>query len=425
MDCRFIKRWVAAALLMGVTGGVYGESLEGKMAGLLGSSMVKGASVSMDVVEVTAKGGVELYGHNATLPLGPASNCKLLTTAAALEKYGPKASFKTYLYKVGEDLVVVGGGDPGLGDPKIADARGGGEKITSAFERWAEALKKAGVGQYRDLVVDDRVFDSERVNPDWPAKDAGAWYSAPIGGLNFNDNCDAKGSPIKDPGMFAGAALRDVLKEAGLRQTGTLRRVEEAERMGSGQLVASAETRLLDVIARANKNSLNMMAECLCKRLGHDASPPPGEAGSWANGTAAVMSYVTSLGVDPSWVTLDDGSGLSNKNRVAARAFTMVLAHVAELGNGETGNLFVESLAIPREDGTLIRRFKGMSVAKAIHAKTGHISGVSTLSGYIDIGTKEGTRRIAFSILCNKYQGNVNPWQDQVCQTIYEWAGGK
>ena len=168
------------------------------------------------------------------------------------------------------------------------------------------------------------------------------------------------------------------------------------------------------------------MAECLCKRLGHDASPQGASQGSWDNGTAAVMAYVTGIGVDPSWVTLDDGSGLSNKNRVAARAFTTVLAHVAGLGNGETGNLFVDSLAIPREDGTLRNRFKGMSVAKAIHAKTGHIAGVSTLSGYIDVSTKEGLkRRIAFSILCNKYQGNVNPWQDQVCQAIYEWAIGK
>ena len=405
------------------------------MRELLASPLVKGAQISMDIVEVApptgsgAWSGTELFGHNATLPLGPASNCKILTTAAALEKYGPKATFKTFLYKVGEDLVVVGGGDPGLGDPKIADAKG--EKITTVFERWAQPLRNAGVTQYRDLIIDDRVFDSERVNSNWPAHDAGEWFCAPNGGDNFNDNCDAKGAPVKDPGMFAGGALRDVLKGAGIRQTGAVRRVGAQEQVAGAVLVASAETPLMAVIGRANKNSLNMMAECLCKRLGHDSvsqSPHGASQGSWDNGTAAVMAYVTGIGADPSWVTLDDGSGLSNKNRVAARAFTTVLAHVAGLGNGETGNLFVDSLAIPREDGTLRNRFKGMSVAKAIHAKTGHIAGVSTLSGYIDISTKDGSafqRRIAFSILCNKYQGNVNPWQDQVCQAIYEWAIGK
>lgn len=223
--------------------------------------------------------------------------------------------------------------------------------------------------------------------------------------------------------------MREVLKGAGIRQTGTVRRVGEKERIGAGVLVASAETPLLAVIGRANTNSLNMMAECLCKRLGHDSSPPtppPGEPGSWENGTAAVMAYARSIGVEPGWVSLNDGSGLSHKNRVAARAFTTVLAHVAGLGKGEVGDLFVDSLAIPREDGTLRNRFKGMSVAKAIHAKTGHIAGVSTLSGYIDIDSKDGgRRRIAFSILCNRYKGNVNPWQDQVCQAIYEWALGK
>ncbi|HUO09628.1 MAG TPA: D-alanyl-D-alanine carboxypeptidase/D-alanyl-D-alanine-endopeptidase [Phycisphaerae bacterium] len=430
-------RAVVACVVLGLagTGGAgRAATLEGRMKELLGSPLVKGALVSMDVVEVKGNGGsVELFGHNATMPLGPASNCKILTTAAALEKYGARASFKTYLYKVGEDLVVVGGGDPGLGDPKIAEAKG--EKITTAFERWAEVLKRAGVVQFRDLVIDDRVFDAERVNPNWPAHDAGEWFCAPIGGLNFNDNCDAKGAPVKDPGMFAGGVLRDVLKGAGIRQTGGVRRVEPQEQVGAGVLVASAETPLMEVIGRANKNSLNMMAECLCKRLGHDAASGSGGGiqGSWENGTASVMAYVTGLGADPSWVTLDDGSGLSNKNRVAARAFTMVLAHVAGAGiegghgeNADVGNLFVDSLAIPGEDGTLKHRFRGMSVAKAIHAKTGHISGVSTLSGYIDASTKEGkTRRIAFSILCNKYQGNVNPWQDQVCQAIYQWAVGK
>ena len=412
------RRFFAAVIFVGAAlwgMEVRGESLEGRLNVLLGSELVKGATVGMDVVEI---GRGEVYAHNATLPLGPASNCKLLTTAAAFERYGSRATFKTYLYRVGEDLVVVGGGDPGLGDPKLAaDAN---RSMTSAFENWAGVLRQAGMSNFRDLVVDDRVFDSERVNPDWPARDAGAWYSAPIGGLDFNDNCDAKNVPVKDPGMFAGGQLRDVLNRAGIRQAGVLRRVNEGEQVGAGQLVASAETPLMAVIGRANKNSLNMMAECLCKRLGHDAT---GRAGSWENGTAAVKAYVTGLGADPAWVTLDDGSGLSNKNRVAAKAFTTVLAHVAQTADGQA---FIDSLAVPGEDGTLKNRFKHMAVADAVHAKTGHITGVSTLSGYIVMAGKSGEgRRFAFSILCNKYQGNVNPWQDEVCEAIYTWALGK
>jgi D-alanyl-D-alanine carboxypeptidase/D-alanyl-D-alanine-endopeptidase (penicillin-binding protein 4) len=473
--------FAAALLLFATSLPAHAESLDSKINALLASDLVKGASISLNVVEVGANGArsTELYAHNATLPLGPASNCKLLTTAAAFETYGPKAAFKTYLYQVGEDLVIVGGGDPALGDAKLAQESN--TSITAPFERWAASLQHANITHYRNLIVDDRVFDNDWIHPNWPAKDAMDWYSAPIGGLSFNCNCldwlptvsgksvgiqlfpntsyvdisikatrgaetrvslirpaasnhfELRGTvapnagsgapgepfsvPIYDPGLWTGTILKDVLASKGIAATGDVRRVAPDEHLGNGTLVASNETPLLSVIGRANKNSINMMAESLCKRLGHDAT---GKPGSWASGTAAVTAYATHLGVDPSWLSLDDGSGLSSKNRVAAKAFTTVLAHVAQIPDG---HFFVESLAIPGEDGTLKKRFKGMGVSAAVHAKTGHITGVSTLSGYIQVSGKSGNDRLfAFSILCNKYQGNVNPWQDQVCEAIYTWA---
>jgi serine-type D-Ala-D-Ala carboxypeptidase/endopeptidase (penicillin-binding protein 4) len=449
-----------------------GETLAAKLGGMMDNAQLKGASVGVDVQEVTAKGAVALYAHEATVPLGPASNCKLLTTAAAFEKYGPAATFKTCLYQVGTDLVLVGGGDPGLGDTKICAAVG--ETPTTAFEQWAARLKAAGITTYRDLIVDDRVFDTVWTHPNWPADQALDWYAAPIGGLNFNANCldwtpkltaqgvglelmpatsyvsvtnkATKGSatkvsllrpagsnkfelrgtvaasaasaysvPIYDPGMWTGTILRDTLARAGITGSGPVRRVGAEERLGQGALVAAHETPILAVLERANTNSLNMMAECVCKRLGYDAT---GKPGSWESGTAAVEAYAASLGVKAEWVALDDGSGLSKKNKVAARAFTTALAHVAARADGEK---FIATLAVPGDEGTLVRRFKGMAVGEHVKAKTGHITGVSALSGYILVGE----RRLVFSILVNKYQGNVNPWQDEVCQAIYEWAGGK
>jgi D-alanyl-D-alanine carboxypeptidase/D-alanyl-D-alanine-endopeptidase (penicillin-binding protein 4) len=475
MEKHLLKVAAGVLVLMGA-GAARAESLEGKIDALLRSDQLKSASVGVSVVEVKEGGkAVDLYGHNAGVPLGPASNCKLLTTAAAFEKYGSKATFKTLLYKIGEDLVIVGGGDPGLGDVKLV----GEGKSTTAFEAWAEKLKAAGITSYRDLIVDDRVFDNDWVHPNWPEADRLLWYSAPVGGLNFNVNCldwiprltktgvgvelipntsyvsvtmkakrggetqvsmlrpaesnkfEMRGTvsasagngsysvPIYDPGLWTGTILRDVLASEGVKGSGTVRRVHAGEKLGAGTIVAQHETPLLKVMARSNKNSINMVAESLCKRLGHDAS---GEAGSWANGTAAIEAHARACGVDAGLVNLDDGSGLSNKNRVAAKAFTLVLAHVAARKDGD---LFVQTLAEPGEDGTLKRRFKGMSVAPAVHAKTGHIKGVSTLSGYIDVELGERKRRFAFSILCNKYVGNVNPLQDQICQAIYDWARGK
>ena len=243
MERRYLRVLVGRAAVLcalmsmaGVGGVGRAATLEGRMRELLGSSAVKGAQISMDIVEVASPtappgngggSGTELFGHNATLPLGPASNCKILTTAAALEKYGPKATFKTFLYRVGEDLGGGGGGDRGVGDPKILEANG--EKITAPFERWAQALRNAGVTQYRDLIIDDRVFDAERVNPNWPAHDAGEWFCAPIGGVNFNDNCDAKGVPVKGSGDVRGGSVARCAEGGGNSADG-----DGAARRGAG-----------------------------------------------------------------------------------------------------------------------------------------------------------------------------------------------
>jgi D-alanyl-D-alanine carboxypeptidase/D-alanyl-D-alanine-endopeptidase (penicillin-binding protein 4) len=471
---RFASSLALAALALASS--ARAASLDDRLHAPLASDLVKGASISLDVVEITPRGPVDLFSHNPSTPLGPASNCKLLTTAAAFEKYGPKASFKTTLYQAGDDLVLIGGGDPALGDAKLSPE----QRLTAPFVTFAEQLKKAGVTHYKNLIVDDRVFDSQWVHPNWPTDQRLEWYEAGIAGLNFNCNCldwlptltksgvdlklfpdthyvtvtnkasrgsatrvsllrpatantfqlrgtvagnapegaDPYSVPIYDPGLWTGTILQEVLADQGIPSSGRVRRVDDDEKITGATLLATHDTPILDVLKRANTNSINMMAESICKRLGHDAT---GKPGSWQSGTDAVEAYVHSLGVDPSDIHLDDGSGLSSKNKVAAKAFTAVLAHVAARPDGE---LFINTLAKAGEEGTLLKRFKGMPVASAIHAKTGHISGVSTLSGYIDLNSSP-KRRFAFSILVNKYKGNVNPWQDQVCQAVYAWASGK
>jgi D-alanyl-D-alanine carboxypeptidase/D-alanyl-D-alanine-endopeptidase (penicillin-binding protein 4) len=471
---RFATSLALAALA--IASSARAASLDDRLHALLASDLVKGASISLDVVEITPRGPIDLFSHNPSTPLGPASNCKLLTTAAAFEKYGPKASFKTTLYQAGDDLVLIGGGDPALGDAKLSPE----QRLTAPFVTFAEQLKKAGVTHYKNLIVDDRVFDSQWVHPNWPTDQRLEWYEAGIAGLNFNCNCldwlptltksgvdlklfpdthyvtvtnkasrgsatrvsllrpatantfqlrgtvagnapegaDPYSVPIYDPGLWTGTILQEVLADQGIPTSGRVRRVDDDEKITGATLLATHDTPILDVLKRANTNSINMMAESICKRLGHDAT---GKPGSWQSGTDTVEAYVHSLGVDPSDIHLDDGSGLSSKNKVAAKAFTAVLAHVAARPDGE---LFINTLAKAGEEGTLLKRFKGMPVASAIHAKTGHISGVSTLSGYIDLNSSP-KRRFAFSILVNKYKGNVNPWQDQVCQAVYAWASGK
>ena len=108
----------------------------------------------------------------------------------------------------------------------------------------------------------------------------------------------------------------------------------------------------------------------------------------------------------------------------------MLWAHVAGLGNGENPRgcsfcgFFGDSTV---RMGTLRTPIQRDERGESDSAKTGHIARcehVERIYRRVDEG-RSPSGGLRSSILCNKYQGNVNPWQDQVCQAIYEWAIGK
>ena len=133
--------------------------------------------------------GRVLYANaHATDAFIPASNLKLITTAVSLHLYGPEHSLATTLAIAGDDLLVIGQGDPAFGDPTLA-ARDGGTAM-SVLDQWADALRAAGVRRVPgDLVVVDPVFDEQLVHPTWSASNRLHWYGAPVAGVSFNDNC--------------------------------------------------------------------------------------------------------------------------------------------------------------------------------------------------------------------------------------------
>jgi len=128
----------------------------------------------------------------ADRPLAPASNLKVVTTAAALDLLGRDYAFVTRFLADGNvadgalagDLVVVGGGDPSV------SGRANGLGAASRLEEAARAIRAAGVARVEGrLLLDDRFFDRELVNPGWPKDQLGEWYCAETGALSLNDNC--------------------------------------------------------------------------------------------------------------------------------------------------------------------------------------------------------------------------------------------
>lgn len=462
--------WLALAAAMAglLPAAARGEDRSDQLRRLLERLPDQRVRVSACIIRLP--GGEVVYERDADLPLVPASNQKLVAAAAALQALGTDYAFETRLHLRGPDLVLIGGGDPALGDAKIAEQHG--FKPLHVFETWADSLRARGLTQLAgDVLVDDHLFDAEWVHASWEAEDLTRWYAAPVGALNFNDNCIdfnlrpttagrpvaydtfpptpwltvrnncAGGSrnaawvrredpltyslrgetagavtiamPVHDPGLFAGRTLQATLQARGVALGGSVRRVEAdpAASADPGELIGAHRTAMADVLARTLSDSQNLFAECLMK---HVAAAQGGSAGSWATAAPAIEAYLRSWGISTTGLVIADGSGLSRLNRISARQMAGVLKHVFQ--DRAQRELFISALARPGSEGTLRRRMK--DIAEQVWAKTGYLTGVRTLSGYVRSGTDEW---FAFSVLFNDITGGTAPYNkihDDVCRAL-------
>jgi D-alanyl-D-alanine carboxypeptidase/D-alanyl-D-alanine-endopeptidase (penicillin-binding protein 4) len=221
--------------------------------------------------------------------------------------------------------------------------------------------------------------------------------------------------------MFAATVFAEMLAANNIRREGQVRRDNTFRSRPAGgeggNVVAVHETPLTTVLARANKDSMNLYAESLCKRLGREAT---GQPGSWANGTAALADYLRKAGVPDEQFKLDDGCGLSKENVISPHAINKVLAHAF---HGKARDAFVFSLSVAGVDGTLEDRFKGSDLRGRVLGKSGYINGVRSLSGYLK--AKDG-QHYAFSILMNKVpdDGTIKILQEKIVKAVDTHAAG-
>lgn len=463
-------------LLLGPSAVAAGPAAEiGRLLAKLPESNVEVAAIVVDL-----ETGRTLFELNADTPLLPASTAKLFVLAAAVDRLGPEFAFHTRLAKLGSDLVLIGDGDPALGDARLAKARD--QKPDAVFDRWAAVLTSAGLASIDgDVVVDDSIFDDQFLHPEWDPRDHKKWYAAPVGGLNFNDNCvditlvpveragdpvlwssvpradlievvnrcksGGKGSalidrpkpqfrfvisgrcnkrwpfppvPVPDPGLLTASALVTGLRDRGVTIGGQIvrRRVRAFDGAVSDdcQVLAEERTPLGDVLRRTGKNSQNMFAEALMKRLGYEWARKQGypvPQGTWEAGQSALRDFVQQSGIDDHGLIMADGSGLSRKNRATAAAQVALLQFMYRHRHRD---LFVGSLSQAGVDGTLRKRLK--KLPGRVYAKTGLLRGVRGLAGFAV--TPQGRWR-AFSVLFSGFKGRTGPFNeihDKICRIL-------
>jgi D-alanyl-D-alanine carboxypeptidase/D-alanyl-D-alanine-endopeptidase (penicillin-binding protein 4) len=427
--------------------------------------------VEFSVQIVKADTGRVLYSHNGHEPMIPASNMKLITTAAALKFLAPDFEFNTRVALCGDTLVVIGSGDPLLGD-EPTDAKHN-RKPGWIFNQIAAALKQRRISQINDIVVDTTIFDDVPVHPNWPKKQLNRWYAAEVCGLNYNGNCmrisaktaagnavisvepqtgfltisnDVKvitsgtsviGSyrqpqtnnivvfgrcnktagpfdvAIEKPALFFGYLLAENLVKAGIKTTGEL--LEKAvEPHCHPNVIAEFRHSLQDCLARCNKDSFGLAAESLLKTVAA-TSTQTGKNGGWAGGRRIVSKYLTDIGIPPGQFYIDDASGLSRQNELSAIALVTVLLDVYRSPNWQ---MYRDSLAAGGQDGTIAKYFKQKKYKGKIRGKTGYISGVKSFSGVCSTGHGE----YLFSILANGSNGKTREAINDIAKAIIDEA---
>jgi D-alanyl-D-alanine carboxypeptidase/D-alanyl-D-alanine-endopeptidase (penicillin-binding protein 4) len=394
--------------------------------------------------------GRELYAHEADTPLKPASVMKLFTTAAALDRFGPTFKLETRVYLDGDELLIVGGGDPGFGDQRLAEQHG--RAHLGELADWAAQLKARGVTSLSKIAIDDSIFEQTRRNPGWTDDQADRWWQAPVGGVNINDNCiDAritaangvvnvltiprlpasllrntlvaaeKHEPIAaralgsdvfafrgtagksdglgsvacgDPTVFFGYAVKQALADAGIGGDPEVvrRRIEKKP-----TVLAVHTTSMDDLLWRTNRFSQNLFAECLFKSLAayeRDGSRS-GSPGSWDGGRQVLRSTLARLGVDIKGAVFRDGSGLSHDNRVTPAQIVDVLTIMRRHPHAQA---YLDSLAHAGAAGSMRTRYADEALSGKLMGKTGSIDGVCTVAGFIE-SDESGT--LVFAAMIN------------------------
>ena len=420
--------------------------------------------------------GAILFRQNEHKLFVPASNMKLYTTAASLVKLGKDFRFKTV---IGTDsslidstlrgnLIIRGSGDPGI------SGRYFGGKRDSIFKQWADSLLEKGVRRIKgSLIGDNSYFQTDILGDSWNWDDEPFWYSAQPSALSFNDNCveisawpgRLPGAPVSvmqspkinyleirnsavtfpkdslphldisrlraqnvatvEGALPAGAdtveetisverpaeyflrELQAILQEKGITVQGGVE-VRNRYVPVSDTLFRHNSATLSALITTVNKKSHNFFAEQLLKTLGARFNGN----GSFKGGAGVVANWTRSIGIPPSEFINVDGSGLSRQNFVTPFATVTLLKHLYQYGDFLT---FYESLPIAGVDGSLKNRMRHSPAQGNVHAKTGYVRHMRSLSGYVRGKDK---RPYVFSIMVNNYSvptPYINDLQDKIC----------
>ncbi|MGA9748949.1 MAG: D-alanyl-D-alanine carboxypeptidase/D-alanyl-D-alanine-endopeptidase, partial [Nocardioides sp.] len=410
---------------------------------LLADPRFTGSMVSVAVRD--AESGEAIYERDTGQRLNPASNMKLFTSAAAMDALGPDYRFTTDLLsdgrvrggKLRSDLYLRGGGDPVMLQEDYAalaaQLRAAGVKRLSgdlvADDSFFDDVPLGVAWSWDDepyyysavtsalTVAPDTDYDSGTVIVETapasvgkapvvtlqPRTDvvkvvnrattgaAGSGNSLSVerqhatdrvvitGSIAADHTGDTEWVTVPDPTAYAADVLERALEAEGIRVSGDVREGETSD--GAAVLASHESMTLSELLTPFMKLSNNMHAEALVKTMGRLA----GGTGSWPAGLDVVRAYAAARGVETSTVRMSDGSGLSRFDLLTTDSIADLLVAVR---SEPWFQAWYDALPIAGNPdrftgGTLRNRMRDSAATDNLHGKTGSLTSVTALSGYV------------------------------------------
>ena len=423
------------------------------------------ANIGIEVISLKNENIV--YQKNNNQYFIPASCVKIITALAAFDLLGVDFHFKTEIRKKGENLYFKGSGDPTL---SISD-----------LEKLVAQIRRSDVSEVGDLVLDLSEFDTLTMGPGWMWDEGANDWNPPITALTVERNCvdvwikparyaslppaiyiepktmvidvenkaittsnpdigdkikverrwmthenkiDIKGFvplgascekytvSIEEPENYVGAIFKELLIKQGIAFKGKI--IQGRVPIDAQLLISHSSKPLHLIVQKVLKESDNLYAECLFKKLGAIQCEPPG---NWQKGGKAVRDFLEKkLHFKSNDFVILDGSGLSRYNLFSPHQMVTLLKWAHE--QFTFSHEFKSSLAISGVDGTLEDYLNSSDLKGKIKAKTGVMTGIASLSGYLM--TEKG-EELAFSIMCNgfvKSQKEIKQLEEAICTLL-------
>ena len=440
---------------------------------IVNDKFFESSQIAIEIFDLTE--GKLLYSHNNKLLLNPASNMKLLTSAAGLVFLGPEYEFKTKLYYSGiaegttifGDLYVVGGLDPDItsddidtlvqavksvgkrfiinniyadisikdslywgsgwmwdehpdSDAPLLSALNMNDNIIEVFVTGNKVGLRGDVSlkpetkfvrvENHSVTVPSNVPNDLNITRDWVNNKNTIIIEGNVREGEISDSSEhAEKLNLLEPEKYFLTLFKEHLEKENIYPTGEL----EIKPLPEGSVyLTEINHSLAEVLMNLNKKSDNLNAEMVLYALALKDSAAPAIA---KNGIEIIKSLIDSIGLDPDDYSLADGSGVSRYNLVSAELIVELLKYMYKHSEFIT---FYKSLPIAGVDGTLEKRMKNTLAESNVHAKTGTLTGVSSLSGYV---FANNGNLISFSIFMQNYVENksvARSFQDKICELL-------